>query len=77
MFDNIQGPFEKWSKIISPARKNFLNYNYIFFKMCQLLNKNEFLSLFPLLKSREKLYEHDQIWRGICKELNWKFIASI
>jgi len=77
MFDQIQAPFEKWSKIISPARKNFLNYNYIFFKMCQSLKKDEFLSIFPLLKNREKLYEHDQIWRGICKELNWNFIPSI
>ena len=71
MFDEIQIPFEKYSKLISPERKNFLNYNYIFYKMCQLLNKDEFLSCFPLLKSREKLYEHDLIWKGICKDLRW------
>jgi len=77
MFDQIQTPFEKHSKIISPKRKNFLNYNYVFYKMCQILNKQEFLSFFPLLKSREKLYEHEQIWKGICSELKWKFIPSI
>jgi hypothetical protein len=77
MFDEIQGPFEKYRKIICPARKNFLNYNYIFFKMCQLLNKDEFLNFFPLLKSREKLYEHDLIWKGICKDLRWEYIPSI
>lgn len=77
MFDEIQAPFEKYRLIICPARKNFLNYNYIFYKMCQLLNKDEFLNCFPLLKSREKLYEHDQIWKGICKDLRWEFIASI
>jgi hypothetical protein len=77
MFDEIQIPFEKYSKIVCPKRKNFLNYNYIFYKMCQLLKKDEFLNFFPLLKSREKLYEHDLIWKGICQDLRWEFIASI
>jgi rRNA-processing protein FCF1 len=77
MFDEIQIPFEKYSKQICPLRKNFLNYNYTFFKMCQLLGKDEFLSYFPLLKNRERLYEHDQIWRGICNDLRWEFIPSI
>jgi hypothetical protein len=77
MFDEIQIPFEKYCKIVCPARKNFLNYNYIFYKMCQLLSKDEFLSFFPLLKSREKLYEHDLIWKGICNDLRWEYIPSI
>ena len=77
MFDEIQKPFEKYSKIVCPNRKNFLNYNYIFYKMCELLKKDEFLNFFPLLKSREKLYEHDLIWKGICNDLYWEFIPSI
>uniref|UniRef100_A0A6C0IA81 TFIIB-type domain-containing protein n=1 Tax=viral metagenome TaxID=1070528 RepID=A0A6C0IA81_9ZZZZ len=77
MFDEIQGPFEKYSKIICPERKNFLNYNYVFYKMCQLLKKDEFLNFFPLLKNREILYQHDLIWKGICKDVHWQFIPSI
>jgi hypothetical protein len=77
MFDEIQIPFEKYRLQICPQRKNFLNYNYVFYKMCELLNKDEFLNCFPLLKSREKLYEHDLIWKGICNDLRWQFIASI
>jgi hypothetical protein len=77
MFDEIQVPFEKYSKIVCPLRKNFLNYNYTFYKMCQLLGKDEFLNYFPLLKNRERLYEHDLIWKGICNDLKWEFIASI
>ena len=77
MFDEIQIPFEKYSKLISPDRKNFLNYNYILYKMCELLNRDEFLLSFPLLKSREKLYEHDLIWKGICTDLRWEYIPSI
>lgn len=30
-----------------------------------------------LLKSSEKLYAQDQIWKKICKELRWEFIASV
>jgi hypothetical protein len=77
MFDEIQVPFEKYSALICPDRKNFLNYNYTFYKMCQLLSKDEFLNFFPLLKSREKLYEHDLIWKGICSDLHWEYIPSI
>ena len=77
MFDEIQPPFEKYSKIVCPLRKNFLNYNYTFYKMCQLLGKDEFLNYFPLLKNRERLYEHDLIWKGICTDLLWEYIPSI
>ena len=74
MFNEIQEPFEKHCP---KNRKNFLSYSYTLYKFFQLLNKNEYLIYFPLLKSREKLFEQENIWRGICKELNWKFIKCI
>jgi hypothetical protein len=30
-----------------------------------------------MLKDREKLIEQDIIWKKICKELDWEFIATI
>ena len=77
MFNEIQKPFEKYKIMYSPQRKNFLNYDYVLYKMLELLNKDEFLNCFSLLKSREKLYEHDKIWRGICSDLQWEFIPTI
>ena len=74
MFNEIQEPFEKHCP---KNRKNFLSYSYTLYKFFQLLNKNEYLIYFPLLKSREKLFEQENIWKGICKELNWKFIKCI
>ncbi len=74
MFNEIQEPFEKHCP---KTRKNFLSYSYTLYKFFQLLDKNEYLIYFPLLKSREKLFEQENIWRGICKELNWKFIKCI
>ena len=73
-FKIIQTPFEKH---VPKDRKNFLSYSYTLHKLCQLENQNQFLSFFPLLKSREKLYQQDCIWKGICSELGWKFIKSV
>ena len=74
LFDKIQEPFDKYCP---KNRKNFLNYSYTIHKFCQLLEKDEYLVYFPLLKSREKLFEQEKIWKNICKELGWKFIASV
>ena len=74
MFKEIQGPFLKHCP---RDRKNFLSYSYVLYKFFQLLEKDEYLKHFPLLKSREKLHLQDQIWKKICEELNWQFIESI
>lgn len=74
MFKEIQGPFLKHCP---KNRKNFLSYSYVLFKFCQLLDKDEYLKHFSLLKSREKLHVQDQIWRKICEEVQWEFIQSI
>ena len=42
-----------------------------------LVASNEYLKYFPLLKSREKLYVQDQIWKKICGELNYEIIPSL
>jgi hypothetical protein len=74
MFKDIQIPFMKHCPTY---RKNFLSYSYVLHKFIQLLEKDDLLKHFPLLKSREKLHEQDIIWKKICIELNWQFIKSI
>lgn len=73
MFKDIQSPFLKHCP---KERKNFLSYSYVLYKFFQILGLNEYLKYFPLLKSREKLYVQDQIWKKICEELNYSFIPS-
>jgi hypothetical protein len=74
MFKQIQAPFLKHS----PAkRKNFLSYSYVLHKFLQLLEKDEYVIYFPLLKSRDKLASQDKIWKLICKECGWEFIPSL
>tara|TARA_Y100000389_G_C17397916_1_gene483656 strand:- start:88 stop:1176 length:1089 start_codon:yes stop_codon:yes gene_type:complete len=74
MFKEIQVPFLKHSPLV---RKNFLSYSYVIHKFIQILGKDEYLKYFPLLKSREKLHQQEEIWKKICKDLGWKFIRSI
>jgi len=74
MFRDIQAPFLKHCP---KDRKNFLSYSYVLYKFFQILGLNEYLKFFPLLKSREKLYAQDQIWKKICEELNYPIIPSL
>lgn len=74
MFRDIQEPFERFRP---SKRKNFLNYNYVYYKFFELLEMDQFLIHFPLVKSTEKLREHDDIWKKICKFLKWQYIPSI
>lgn len=74
MFHHIQKPFEKHCP---GDRKNFLSYSYILYKFCELLSEDDFLVCFPLLKSKEKLYKQDQIWKKITDELRWEFIPTV
>lgn len=73
MFKNAQEPFKKYCP---EWRKNFLSYSYILHKFFQILGLNEFLPQLPLLKSREKLRQQDEIWKLICDDLGWKFYPS-
>ena len=74
MFRDIQAPFLKHCP---KERKNFLSYSYVLYKFFQILELHEYLKFFQLLKSREKLYAQDQIWKKICEELNYKVIPSL
>ena len=74
LFKEIQPSFQKHC----PAeRSNFLSYSYVLYKLCELLELDDFLPCFPLLKNRDKLYAQDKIWEKICKDLQWEFIRSI
>ena len=74
MFKDIQKPFDD---NCPPERKNFLSYSYVLYKFCELLSEDKYLKYFPLLKSKEKLYQQDVIWKKICEVLHWEYIPTI
>lgn len=74
MFKEIQPSFQRHCP---KNRRNFLSYSYVLYKFCELLELDEFLASFPLLKNRDKLYQQSKVWQAICAEMGWEFIKSI
>jgi hypothetical protein len=74
MFKEIQFSFVKHCP---KKRSNFLSYSFVLYKFCELLELDEYLPCFPLLKSREKLYMQDKIWKKICEDMGWEFIQTV
>lgn len=74
MFKEIQPSFQAHCP---KDRNNFLSYSYVLYKFCELLELDEYLPCFTLLKNRDKLYIQDKIWQKICHDLRWQFVRSI
>ena len=74
MFQEVQAPYLLYCP---DERRNFLSYSYIIYKFLELLELDEYKVHFPLLKSRDRLIQHDAIWKKICEYLQWEFIQSI
>ena len=74
MFKEIQFSFVKHCP---KKRSNFLSYSFVLYKFCELLELDDYLPCFPLLKSREKLYMQDKIWQKICEDMGWQFIRTV
>ena len=74
LFMEIQKPY---SKYCPNQRVNFLNYYYVLYKLCELLREDEYLPHFYMLKDQVKRMEQDEIWKNICKELEWEFIPTL
>lgn len=73
MFREIQPSFKKHCP---KGRRNFLSYGYVLYKFCELLEMDEYLACFPLLKNRDKLYLQDKTWQKICEDMGWQFIRT-
>lgn len=79
MFKEIQSSFVKFCP---DHRKNFLSYSYVLYKFFQILGQQdkkylEYCKHLVLLKSREKLYVQDQIFKKICEDRGWPVIPTL
>ena len=74
MFREIQPSFKKHCP---KGRRNFLSYGYVLYKFCELLEMDEYLACFPLLKNRDKLYLQDKTWEKICKDQYWQYVRTV
>lgn len=74
MFREIQPSFKKHCP---KGRRNFLSYGYVLYKFCELLEMDEYLVCFPLLKNRDKLYMQDKTWQKICEDMGWQYLKTV
>jgi hypothetical protein len=77
LFRSIQEPYE----LYKGSRRNFISYNYIIYKFCELLGYTQFLPYLKLHKDESKTHDDDQIWKQICEhlggeEVGWAFIKT-
>lgn len=56
-------------------RKNFLSYNYLLGKLAHLQNINIDTG-FQNFNCYERQKHHDEIWKKITEEMDWKFISE-
>ena len=73
-FDEIEPIYER---VKSPKRTNFLNGQFVLFKLLQKLKYPCKEEDFYILKTRDKMIEHDKMWSKICNELQWTFISTV
>jgi hypothetical protein len=69
MFQDLQEPFNCFRVA---ERKNFLNYNYVFCRLFQKLDCTQFCMFFPLIKSKHKLKQLDDMWMNMAGSLQWE-----
>ena len=73
LFKQLDRVFGQVRSKVPFARKSFMNYYYVLFKLLDALNQSELLYRVPLLKTSVRLKQHDALWRHICEELDWTF----
>ena len=73
-FWKIQQPYDFHRQ---SSRQNFFSYPFCLYKIFEVMGLYEQLPFILLLKSRDKLHSHDQIFRKICIELGWPFYKTV
>lgn len=73
LFKTTQAAFETTHS----NRINFLSINYLLYKFCELMEWDVYMPFIQLLKSSEKMAEHDQAWKQICQKTGWKYQKTV
>jgi hypothetical protein len=71
MFEGTQVPFGMFKP---DGRKNLLNYNFLLYRLFQLIGRDDVLCHFPQLKTRAKWLELDRCWAQICDYHGWEHL---
>lgn len=69
---------EPWTRCCPPNRVNFFNYTYVLHQLLVLLDQHKYLPFLAMstdreMKDRTKQMEQDNVWKLVCKELDWLY----
>lgn len=73
-FDKVVDAYESLEDIV---RIHFLNGQYILYQLLRRRKIKVKESDFDILKTRERLVEHDEIYQKICMKLEWTFLPTV
>jgi hypothetical protein len=71
LFVAMQVPFVHYKP---DKRKNFLNYNYVFNRLLQMMQLDDLCKYFPLIKSKSKLMMLETVWASTCAYHQWNHV---
>lgn len=74
MFIDVSAPFLQYCP---NHRRNFPRYTYIIYKCCEIIGFTKILPYLPLLKTRVRLIEMDQIWKKVTEILHYPYIPTV
>jgi hypothetical protein len=69
IFEGVCVPFSLFKPA---ARKNLLNYNFVLYRLFELIGRGDCLCHFPQLKTHAKWLELDRVWGQICEYNDWQ-----
>ena len=78
--DKLLRYFKAIAQVYEPLKGNkrnsFLNYYYVLYKLLHLMKGFELLPYIPLLRTKQRIREHDRMWFRICLELDWTYYPT-
>jgi ribosomal protein L37AE/L43A len=78
LFFKAEAAFNRTKHLVDPRRENLISYRYVCRQLCRLLGPefDQYLPLFPGLKSADLQQKQDAFWREICRDLKWPYMPS-
>jgi hypothetical protein len=79
--DKLLRYFKAIAQVYEPLkglkRNSFMNYYYVLYKLLHVMKEYELLPYVPLLKTKQRIREHDRMWYRICLELDWTYYPTV
>lgn len=75
MFNELMPVFEE----NKGKRRNFLSYTFAILKILEIIGEEDLVQAgrqMKMLKSKSKVREQDEVWRKICRDLNWPYFET-